>query len=173
MPSPNTPHHYTSKGRALLTTISRTPWRHRRRVKRQLGQAQTAAEKATAKQARISRKVEVNDALQKAVSDVWGIAERVHKELGTHSAQYWYEYLTQSAGKKEHERNASEWNAFLSMRVKAINAGTCLSIIRNYTFNVVLSMQCRACGGGETSQGVRTLHQTLAGVASDVPGGAW
>lgn len=161
-----TPDRYTSNGRVLHTTITRTPWRHRRRTQRPAAQTQTQAEKVAARQAKVERKIATNGTLEKALGDVWAIAERLHRELGTHTSHYWYEYLMQSAGKKDHERNASGWNAFLSRRIKEINNGKYFLVY----ICVLTSLLSRVARGCATPQGVSVGRTTFFGVASYVLG---
>ncbi|KAI0692611.1 hypothetical protein BC835DRAFT_1247004, partial [Cytidiella melzeri] len=81
----------------------------------------TPAEKKAAKEAVMSRKVQNNQRVSSALLEVWKLAEGLHRDIGTNTAQYWYEYLLQRAGKKKTTRRPSTWNAFVSLKVKAHN----------------------------------------------------
>jgi hypothetical protein len=110
---------YTSKARVVQTSITRTPWRHRQQTKKT--QSQTPAERQVAKENARQRKAIVNQSIDRALADVWKIAERLFQETGTNTVKFWYEFLLQRSGKKRHERAVNSCDAFLSTRVKSRN----------------------------------------------------
>jgi hypothetical protein len=107
----------------MQKTLTRLPWRTRTQRKKTHMQVLTPAEKQAAKIAIRSRKQQNHAKVDAALLEVWKLAEGLHRDIGTHSAQYWYEFLLQRANKKRTTRRPSTWNAFVSMRVRAHNEG--------------------------------------------------
>ncbi|KAI0346615.1 hypothetical protein BDW22DRAFT_1318831, partial [Trametopsis cervina] len=101
------------------TSKSRTAWRHRTKVKQT--KDITPAEKKTLADKRKARNEIVNTKLDNALLKVWNLAETLYEDLHTNSIKYWYERLTQHAGKKKHARQTSRWNAFLAKETKLRN----------------------------------------------------
>ncbi|KAI0083235.1 hypothetical protein BDY19DRAFT_910751 [Irpex rosettiformis] len=120
MPSSNLVR-YPSDARKLRKTMARMPWRTRTRQKKSHAAPHTPAEKKAAAEATKQRKTELSSLVSDALLDMWKIAERLHKDQGKHSVQYWYEFLLQRAGKQKKKRRTSSWNAFVSKSVKAHN----------------------------------------------------
>ncbi|KAI0685391.1 hypothetical protein BC835DRAFT_1421279 [Cytidiella melzeri] len=121
MPSTLAVNRYIGKARATRTKLSRLPWRTRTRRKVTQTRTFTPAERKAAKEAVMSRKEQNNTKVSNALLEVWKLAEGLHRDIGTNTAQYWYEYLLQRAGKKKTTRRTSTWNAFVSLKVKAHN----------------------------------------------------
>ncbi|KAI0686685.1 hypothetical protein BC835DRAFT_1420287 [Cytidiella melzeri] len=81
----------------------------------------TPAEKQARSQQRKEKNFCMNQKLDNALSEVWKLAEALHKDLGTNSVKYWYERLLQQSSKQRQSRQTSRWNAFLSKETRARN----------------------------------------------------
>ncbi|KAI0338444.1 hypothetical protein BDW22DRAFT_1313901, partial [Trametopsis cervina] len=81
----------------------------------------TDAERKATSDARKVRKEFNNVKLDEALIAVWKVAEGLHKDIGTHSPQYWYECMIQNAGKRKGTRTTNDWNAFVSVKVRTHN----------------------------------------------------
>lgn len=116
---------YPASARTIRTSRAHFPWRTRTRIK--TSHKLTDGERKIASDARKSRKETNNIKVDAALSAVMKIAEGLHHDIGTHSAQYWYEFLLQRAGKKKSTRPTNHWNAFVLMKVRAHNESKCFA----------------------------------------------
>ncbi|KAI0685856.1 hypothetical protein BC835DRAFT_1420857 [Cytidiella melzeri] len=81
----------------------------------------TPAEKQARSQQRKERNACMNQKLNNTLSEVWKLAEALHKDLGTNSVKYWYERLLQQSSKQRQSCQTSWWNTFLSKETRARN----------------------------------------------------
>ncbi|KAI0689913.1 hypothetical protein BC835DRAFT_1418140 [Cytidiella melzeri] len=88
MPSTLAVNRYIGKARATRTKLSRLPWRTRTRRKVTQTRTFTPAERKAAKEAVMSRKEQNNTKVSNALLEVWKLAEGLHRDIGTNTAQY-------------------------------------------------------------------------------------
>ncbi|KAI0682974.1 hypothetical protein BC835DRAFT_1423759 [Cytidiella melzeri] len=121
MPPSLTVDRYASKSHAVRTTLTRLPWQSQTRQKKPQTKTFTPAEKKAAKQVVMVRKEQNNKKVSLALLEVWKLAKGLQHNIGTNTAQHWYGYLLQRAGKQKSSCSPSTWNVFVSLKVKAHN----------------------------------------------------
>lgn len=112
---------FTHKSRKVRSTMGQVRWRNRTREKAQK-KSLTPAEKARAKVQRQENKDEKQTAISEARAEVLKLATVLQEKFGDHSVDYYRKLLMQSTHKPKSIRKISTWNAFMSVKIKAMNA---------------------------------------------------